>query len=189
MTPAPLFDGAATVTEYGTPTFEVARPGGPIQVWLRRDSAWVYIAARIPDVSVAWNDDLLLSLDTGGDRARGPMHDDFQWDFRRTLDSSVVYRGEGGQWRAPRDDPDWRLGADREGGGWEVRSVSDSAGWSVEFRLDPYYFSQAGKGLPGFAVRVFDGDPQAWYVWPAVPGIRQATEVERHPDLWAAVTP
>lgn len=185
----PVFDGAATVAEYGAPTLEIVRPGGAIQLWLRRDSAWVYIAGRIPDPSVAWNDDLLLSLDTGGDRAPGPVHDDFAWDFRRVLDSSVVYRGEAGRWRAPRDDPDWRLGAEREGGGWEVRSVSDSGGWSVEFRLDPYYFSQARGGLPGLAVRVFDGDPQAWYIWPDVPGIRQATEVERHPAMWGAVIP
>lgn len=185
----PVFDGRVSEAEYGAPSIEIPRPGGVIRLWLRRDSAFVYVAAWIPDSSVAWSDALLLSLDTGGDRSPGPMHDDFQWEFRRVLDSSVVFRGDGGRWRVPRDDPDWRLGAGREGGGWEVRSASDAVGWSVEFRVDPYYLSQAPGRLPGLALRIHDDDPQAWYIWPAAPGLRQPTELERRPGLWAAVSP
>ncbi len=183
----PDFDGRAGVEEYGAPSMEIARPGGVIRLWLRRDSAFVYLAAALPDSSFYWGDDLVISLDVRGDRDPAPGHYDFQWYFRRVLDSSVVYRGEGGHWRAPQDDPDWRLGAAREGGGWEVRSKSDSAGWSIEVRFDPEYFAPPPGRLPGLAVRVYNDDPQGWYVWPHPTDLRQPTELERRPDRWAVV--
>lgn len=182
-----VFDGRASREEYGAPTLELARAGGPVLVWVRHDSASVTLAAWLPDPSLYWGDDLVISLDTKGDRAAGPMHDDFQWYFRRALDSSVVFRGEAGKWRAPRDDPDWRLGPEREGGGWAVRSASDSAGWTLEFRLDLAYFQEARGTLPGLAVRTFDDDPQGWVAWPEPAGMKHPTEVERRPDRWAAV--
>lgn len=192
VTPAarPLtFDGQASVAEYGAPTLELVRAAGVVRVWARSDSAGVMLAVQLADPTPSWQDDVVLSLDTGGDRAAGPMHDDFQWYFRRVLDSSVVYRGEGGQWRAPRDDPDWRMGPARDGGGWEVRAASDSAGWSLEFRLDRAYFREARDGrVPGLALRVFDDDPQGWLAWPAAPGLKQPTEVEQRPALWAPVS-
>ena len=115
--PLPLpvvFDGSAGREEYGSPTLDLRRPAGTALIWLGRDDRYVYLAASIPDSTLNWGDGLAISLDTKGDRADGPMHDDFLWEFRRLLDSSVVYRGEQGHWRAPRDDPDWRLGAERE---------------------------------------------------------------------------
>ncbi|MBP6669572.1 MAG: hypothetical protein KA180_09030 [Gemmatimonadales bacterium] len=187
--PAPVvFDGVASREEYGAPTLELARPAGVVQLWLVRHGGSVVVAARMPDRTVSWGDDLVISLDTQGDRAPGPMHDDFQWYFRRVLDSSVVLRGEAGTWRAPRDDPDWRLGAEREGGGWEVRAVSDAEGWSLEFRMDQAYFAEAGAGRPGLAFRVFDDDPQGWVAWPTAPRVKHPTEVERQPALWAPVS-
>lgn len=186
---APLvFDGRASREEYGAPTLELARPAGVVQLWVVREGRSVVVAARLPDATVYWGDDLVISLDTQGDRAPGPMHDDFQWYFRRVLDSSVVLRGEAGKWRAPRDDPDWRLGAEREGGGWEVRAADDGAGWSLEFRLDQAYFEEARVGRPGLAFRVFDDDPQGWVAWPAAPRVKHPTEVERQPALWAPVS-
>jgi hypothetical protein len=182
-----VFDGRIDSAEYGAPSLVLPRPGGEVRLWLRRDHDWVYLAASLPDSSYYWGDDLVISLDTGGDRAAGPQHDDFQWYFRRALDSSVVFRGDGGTWRAPRDDPDWRLGAGREGGGWEVRSASDAAGWSLELRLDLQYFRQAGPRAPGLAIRVYDDEPQSWVPWPGAVAVRQPTEVERRPDLWAPV--
>ena len=182
-----MFDGRADSAEYGAPSLIIARPSGMVRIWLRRDQDRVYLAASLPDSTFYWGDDLVISLDTGGDRAPGPQHDDFQWYFRRTLDSSVVFRGDAGKWRAPRDDPEWRLGRDREGGGWEVRSVSEQGGWSLEFRLDLEYFRQSGTRHPGLALRVYDDAPQSWVAWPAVPAVRQPTEVERRPDLWAVV--
>lgn len=183
----PSFEGRVGVEEYGVPTLEIVRPAGTTRLWLRRDGEQVYLAAHIPDPTFYWGDDIVISLDTKGDRAPGPMHDDFQWYFRRVLDSSVVLRGEAGRWRMPRDDPDWRLGAERDGGGWEVRAVSDADGWSLEFRLDAGYFAQGGAALPGLSVRLYDDNPHGWVSWPAAE-VKHPTEVERRPDLWAPVS-
>ena len=182
-----VFDGSAGREEYGAPTVELPRPAGTALIWLGRDQRYVYLAASIPDSTPYWGDGLAISLDTKGDRADGPMHDDFLWEFRRLLDSSVVYRGEQGHWRAPRDDPDWRLGADRGGGGWEVRSTSTADGWMVELRLDIAYFEEARLGRPGLALRLFDDQGQDWLSWPAGNGRKHPSEVERHPSDWAAV--
>jgi putative phosphoesterase len=185
----PLFDGRASIEEYGAPSIGITRPGGVTSLWLRRDSAYVYLAASMPDSTFSWADDLVISLDVPGDRDPGPGHYDFQWYFRRMLDSSVVYRGEGGRWRAPQDDPDWRLGAAREGGGWEVRSQSTDSGWSLEIRFDPEYFTPPPGRSTGLAVREFDDQPQGWYAWPHPSSVRQPTEVERRPALWAVISP
>ncbi len=187
MDRAPVFDGRVSAEEYGAPTLTIDRPGGTVRVWLRSAGGSVYLAADMPDSTYYWGDDLVLGLDTGGNGGDGPGHDDFQWYFRRALDSSLIRRGEMGKWRMPRDDPDWRLGAEREGGGWEVRSVSETAGWSIEVRFDPYYFAQAAPGSPRLAVRVYDNDPHGWHPWPHPPGIRQPTEVEDRPGLWGIV--
>jgi hypothetical protein len=187
MERAPVFDGRADTAEYGRPSLIIDRPGGAVLVWLRSHAGQVYLAARLPDSTWYWGDDLVICLDTRGDRATGPMHDDFQWYFRRAMDSSVVFRGDAGKWRAPRDDPDWRLGREREGGGWEVRSADRPDGWSLELRLDAAYLSEAGAGHPGLAIRVYNDDPAGWHAWPSPAGIRQATEVERRPELWSVV--
>jgi hypothetical protein len=190
ITPAarpPVFDGRADSAEYGRPTVTIMRPAGTVQIWLRSHGGQVYLSAWLPDSTHYWGDDLVISLDTRGDRAPGPEHDDFQWCFRRALDSSVVFRGHAGKWRMPRDDPDWRLGSARAGGGWEVRSADGPGGWSLEFRLDSAYFGEAGAKHPGLALRVYDNDPSGWHAWPNPAGTRQATEVERRPDLWSVV--
>lgn len=185
----PVFDGVASVGEYGAPSLELQRPGGVTQLWLRRDSAFVYLAAAMPDSSFYWGDDLVVSLDVHGDRDAGPGHFDFQWYFRRVLDSSVVYRGDAGRWRAPLDDPDWRLGPARDGGGWEVRSVSTGSRWSLEVRFDAEYFTPPAGRATGLAIRLYDDGPQSWVAWPRPASVRQATEVERRPALWASVIP
>lgn len=183
----PRFDGRADSAEYGTPSVVITRPQGNVLVWARHDSAYVYLAARLPDSTFYWGDDLVISLDINGDASATPDHDDFQWYFRRNLDSSVVYRGSAaGQWQAPRGDPDWRLGADREGGGWEVRSADDGTGWSLELRLDIAFFREAG-GHPRVALRTYDNDPHGWRAWPMPVRIRQPAEVERRPVFWAPV--
>ncbi len=185
----PVFDGRASTEEYGAPSIEIASTGGGIRIWLRRDSTFIYLAAALPDTSFYWGDDLVVSLDVQGDRDPAPGHFDFQWCFRRVLDSSVVYRGDGGHWRVPQDDPDWRLGPAREGGGWEVRSQSVATGWTLEVRFDPEYFRPPDGRSSGLAVRSYNDAPQGWYAWPLPASIRQPAEVERHPALWAVVTP
>lgn len=184
---SPVFDGKADVAEYGEPSARISRPAGTVEIWLRSFEGKVYLAAHLPDSTFYWGDDLVISLDTRGDRATSPQHDDFQWYLRRTIDSSQVLRGNAGRWQPPRGDPDWVLGKEREGGGWEVRSAEDEKGWSLELKLDPQYFGEAGAGHPGIAFRVYDNDPHGWSIWPTPSGIRQPTEVERRPDLWAAV--
>jgi hypothetical protein len=183
------FDGIVSESEYGAPTITMPRPGGAVQLWLKRSEGQVYIAAAIADSTYYWGDDLVIGLDTGGDRGDGPGHDDFQWYFRRMIDSSIVRRGEAGKWRMPRDDPDWKLGAERTGGGWEVRSANDARGWSIEFKLDPYYFQQAGRGTPAIAFRVYDDSPHGWTAWPSPDGVKRPTEVEDRPRLWVPILP
>jgi hypothetical protein len=172
----------ASAAEYGPPSATIATPSGPVEIWLVRDTGVVLVAMRAPDRTPAWQDDFVVSLDLGG-RPHSPGQDDFQWYLRRVLDSSVVLRGGDGRWRPPQDDPDWRLGGERAGGGWELRSQSESAGWSVELRLDQAYFERE----PAIAFRVFNNDPQGWFVWPLVGDLRQPTELEQRPDHWIRV--
>src|SRR5690349_15190084 len=75
----PVFDGAVSVAEYGSPTITMTRPGGAVQLWLKQHDGQVYLAAQIGDSTYYWGDDLVIGLDTGGDRGDGPGHDDFQW--------------------------------------------------------------------------------------------------------------
>lgn len=181
---APVFDGLVSEAEYGAPMFTLGSGEG----WVVSSRDTVIIAVRFADSSYYWGDDLVVSLDVWGDRGAAPGHDDFQWYLRRTLDSSVVYRGEQGKWRAPRDDPDWRLGRDREGGGWEVRVASDSAGWSLELRLDAAFFREARPGTtPALAFRTYNDAPHGWSTWPARDGLRHPTELERRPEWWVPV--
>jgi hypothetical protein len=121
--------------------FDSAPVRGTALIWLLRSADTVFIAASIPDTTHYWGDDFVLSLDIRGDGGPSPQHDDFQWYLRRVLDSSVVFRGRNGRWEPPRDDPDWRLGRDRSGGGWEVTARDGSRGWSLLLRLDPAWFA------------------------------------------------
>lgn len=184
---APAFDGKVSEGEYGAPAVVIPRPQGEVRLWAVESEGSVYLAVSLPDSSFYWGDDAVISLDIGGDRGAAPGHNDFQWYFRRVLDSSVVYRGEQGTWRFPRHDPDWRLGAERAGGGWEVRSVSDERGWSLEFRLDRAYFLEAKRGTAAISLRVYNDAPHGWHVWPPAASVRHPTEVERRPELWVPV--
>lgn len=184
----PVIDGAVTPAEWGDVSLEVSRPQGPARVWIKRDSGAVYVAGLIPDTSVSWMDDLVISLDMGYIESAAPDHDDFQWYFRRVIDSSEVFRGQGGKWQSPRGDPDWRLRAAREGGGWSVRAQSNGSGWSLELKLDLSFFQSATKGAsPRIAFRTFDDAPQGWQVWPESPDLVQPTALERIPERWVPV--
>jgi hypothetical protein len=97
-------------------------------IWLLRAADTVFIAASIPDSTPYWGDDLVLGLDIRGDGSPSPQHDDLLWDFRRVLDSSVVFRGRNGRWQPPRNDPDWRLGGER-GGVWVGGNLPKRPGW------------------------------------------------------------
>jgi hypothetical protein len=172
---------------YGPPQVELGTRQGRARVWLLQAADTFFVAASIPDSSRYWGDDFVLSLDTQGDGGDSPQHDDFQLYFRRVLDSSVVFRGRLGRWEPPKGDPDWRLGADRSGGGWEVSEREDAQGWNLLLRLDPAWLEGAEGRLPRLALRIYDNDPQGWFAWPLQPGTPQASSVERIPDRWAPV--
>jgi hypothetical protein len=148
----------------GSPQVKISTRQRPALVWLLRAGDTVFIAASISDTSQYWGDDFVISLDTRGEGAADPQHEDFQWYFRRTIDSSIVYRGRNGHWQPPRDDPDWRLGADRSGGGWEVTTRNRSDGWSLLLRLAPEWFAGENGARPRIAfgsmtTRPMDGSP------------------------------
>lgn len=161
--------------------------GGRARLWLVRagDTVGLYVAVRDPEPSLA--DELVISLDPEGDAAAAPAHDDFQWQLRRVLDSSVVYRGRGGRWAPPRDDPDWRLGPEHSGGGWEVEAAETGDGWCVLLRLDPAWLAGAAFRRPRLAVRLYVGEPGGWYAWPPQGEGAHPTEVERAPSRWIPI--
>ena len=160
---------------------------GRVLVWLVRAADTVAIYAAMRDPSPSADDEIVVSLDMAGDAAGSPQHDDFQWRLRRVLDSSVVYRGRGGRWEPPRDDPAWRLGSEREGGGWQVDAAEASEGWRLVLRLHAAMLAGEGARRPALAFRVYDGTPGGWYAWPTQRAGAHPTEVERAPFLWAPV--
>jgi hypothetical protein len=101
--------------------------------------------------------------------------------------TAAVFRGLNGRWEPPRDDPDWRLGRDRSGGGWEVSARDSPRGWSLLLRLDPAWFAGADGALPRVAFRVYQNAPSGWFAWPPARGTAPSTTVERTPSLWAEV--
>jgi hypothetical protein len=178
---------AIDTMHFGPPQIRIPTRQGTASVWLVRAVDTVFIAASIPDSTLYWGDDFVLSLDTEGDGAPVPGHDDFQLYFRRALDSSVVYRGRNGRWEPPRDDPDWRLGPERSGGGWEVGSRNNRLGWDLLVRLDPAWFTGQEGRLPRVAFRIYDNDPSGWFAWPTPTGSAPHSSVERMPSLWVPV--
>jgi hypothetical protein len=186
----PATDCLGDSAMWGTPQIRLRTGQGTASVWLLRVADSVYLVAAIPDSTFYWGDDLVLSLDTEGDRAEAPQHDDFQWYFRRILDSSVVYRGRAGNWDPPQGDPDWRLRRERHGAGWDVRALerTGGGGWTVVLRLDAGWLELA-PGRPGLAVRIYDDDPGGWHSWPAPTEGLHPARVERRPALWGVVTP
>jgi hypothetical protein len=174
---------------YGPPQLRIPTRQGTALVWLLRSVDTVFVAAAMPDSTRSWADDFVLSIDLHGDGGASPGHDDFQWDFRRVLDSSVVFRGRNGHWESPKGDPDWRLKGERSGGGWEVSSRDGPLGWTLLLRLDPVWFAEAIGSLPRVAFRIFDNDPQGFFAWPTTPGVPQPHAVESFPEKWAPVRP
>ena len=180
-------DVGSSFAALGEPSLRINTGQGAASIWLLRTHDSAFVIARTSDSTYYWGDDLVISLDVSGDRGTVPGHDDFQWYFRRALDSSVVYRGRAGRWEAPRGDPDWRLGASREGGGWTVGGRSEAAGWWVVLRLDGAWLQGEAGRRPGIAFRVYDDSPGGWFAWPGPAGVRQPAGIEKVPDLWGSV--
>src|ERR671915_454286 len=132
--PPPGINQTIDSASLGSPQVRIRTGQGTASVWLLRNRDTVYVAASISDSTPYWGDDFVVSLDTSGDAATAPQHDDFQLYFRRALDSSVVYRGRNGRWEPPRGDPDWRIGRERSGGGWEVSGRNQTQNWTLLLR-------------------------------------------------------
>jgi len=181
----PGVDDSVTV---GGPAVVIRTGQGLASVWLARRRDTVELYAALPDSTVDWSDDFVISLSTGGELGEAPGHEEFQWYFRRVLDSSMVYRGRNGRWEAPRGDPDWRLGPERSGGGWTVTSGNSPSGWWVRLRLEPGWLDGQDGTLPAIAFRVHDNEPQGWYAWPEARAGTQPVDVERMPARWVPVT-
>ena len=177
---------AADSARYGPPQVRIPTRQGTALVWLLRSSDTVFVAASIADSTPSWRDDFVLSLDIKGDGGPSPQHDDFQLDFRRVLDSSVVYRGRNGRWQPPQDDPDWRLGSGRSGGGWEVSGEESGLSWNLILRLDPAWLEGSEGRLARMAFRIYDNSPSGWFSWPRPRGV-VPTKVEQTPQQWAPV--
>jgi hypothetical protein len=170
-------------SRYGAPQLRIRTGQGTALVWLLRAADSLFVAAVIPDSTPYWGDDFVLSLNLRGEGGAAPGDDDFQWYFRRVLDSSVVYRGRDGRWQAPRADPDWRMGAERAGGGWEVSARENRRGWSLILRLDPAWLGESGRRLPRVAFRIYDDSPPGWFAWPQRAGATPVS-IEQTPSLW-----
>lgn len=183
--PAPL-SSSATIA-YRGPQLSIPTGQGRAEIWMLRSLDTVFVLVVMVDSTRHWADEFAFSIDTHGDGGVRPGHDDFQWVFRRVTDSTVIFRGRNGRWEPPKADPDWRLGRDRAGGGWEVSGLDRPLDWTLLLRLDPSWFEGAGGRLPRVAFRVYDNDPPGWFAWPLLKGIPQATLVERTPDLWSPV--
>jgi hypothetical protein len=183
----PAADGRIDSTALGAPQVIIPTGQGQTSIWLLRAKDTVFVAALIADGSPSAADELAVCLDVAGDHGTAPGHDDFQWALHRTLDSSVVYRGRGGRWTPPLDDPDWRLGRSREGGGWQVSGMDDARQWSVVLRLDPAWLEGEQGRRPAIGFRVHDDDPNGWYSWPSPRTSAGATLLERTPALWVPV--
>ena len=183
----PRPDQAVNSERHGWPQLRLGTRQGTASVWFLRSADTFFVAATIPDSSWYWGDEFVLSIDTRGDGGSSPQHDDFQWYVRRAVDSSIVFRGRNGRWEPPKGDPDWRLGGERSGGGWEMSAHDGPGGWSLLLRLDPAWLTGSAGRLPRLAVRIFDNDPQGWFAWPLPLNLPQPSAVERTPDLWAPI--
>ncbi len=168
----------------GPPQVRLELGGSPVAFWLLRSADTVLVAGRVPDATRSWSDEVVVSLHLAAEVAASPQHDDFQWVLRRSLDSSVVFRGRGNRWEPPRSDPDWRLGPDHSGGGWTVATREVAGGWWVLLRLEGPWLPDADPP-PRFAVRVRDSQSSQWAAWPS--GKVHPSEVEASPELWGVV--
>jgi hypothetical protein len=180
----PAADGHIDSAAWGPPQLRIATIQGQASVWLLRAADTAFVAVAVPDRSRSWSDGVAVCFDVAGDRAEAPAHNDFQWMLQRVLDSSVVYRGRAGRWEPPRDDPDWRLGAAREGGGWEVSGADDGTVWSLVLRLDPAWLDGEQGRRPAIGFQIHDDDPNRWYSWPAVTTPAGPKLLDRTPALW-----
>lgn len=183
----PVVGEGVDSARYGPPQVRIPTRQGGALVWLLRAADSFFVAATIPDTTPYWGDDFVMSLNTSGRGGASPGHDDFQWYIRRVVDSTVIYRGRAGRWEAPRGDPDWKLGGERSGGGWELSAREEEKSWSLILRLDPAWLVGSEGHIPRVTFRIYDNSPQGWFAWPTRTGVAPVS-VEETPSLWGFVS-
>ena len=65
---SPPRDAAPGASALGDPSVRLATGQGAAEIWLLRTHDSAFVAARIPDSTYYWGDDLVISLDISGDR-------------------------------------------------------------------------------------------------------------------------
>lgn len=183
---APVLDGRVAKNEYAAPTVRIAVPLGEVQVSMTRHGGYLYIAAVLPDTSMYWGDDFVVSFDANGSGGAAPDVGDRQWYLRRVLDSSVVFVVDAaakGRWNPDGVTPKL-LGGKRHDDVWDVAASSTATGWSVELRIRESLFS-AGHP-PRVSFRTYNDKPRGWFTFPqALDG--KPLSVERVPLQWVAL--
>jgi hypothetical protein len=179
---APTFDGTVTEREYGVPALQFTTAVGVARVWMGRHDDYLYIAAVLPDSTVDWSDDFVVSLDPLGRGDASPNGGDRQWYLRRILDKSVVVVAQPDGWYSSGHRPTV-LGATRHHPDWDIASTSSSAGWMVELRIR-LNVVKPGPGAPRIAFRTYNNQPSGWWSWPMPPDGVPPQHVEQRPDLW-----
>ena len=151
---APVLDGRVDDAEYGAASIRIPTATGEVTAWIGRRDGYIYIAASLPDSSFYWGDDFVVSIDPDGSGGTNPGDGDRQWYLRRVLDSSVVLTASGGRWETP-GKPTLMLGTARHHADWDVASVSNAAGWTIELRIRESLLS-----APRLALRTYNDAPR-----------------------------
>ncbi|MEO7456191.1 MAG: hypothetical protein ABIY52_08005 [Gemmatimonadaceae bacterium] len=181
---APVMDGHVAKGEYGPATLKFTTRQGEASVWMRRHGGFVYIAATLPDTSMYWGDDFVISMDLDGNAGSAPDVGDRQFYLRRALDSSVVFVVDAparGHWLVPGQMPPL-LRATRHTADWDVAGSSSPSEWSVELRVKESLFSK--KAQPRIAFRTYNDKPKGWTSLPKASVDSMTIKVERNPSLW-----
>jgi hypothetical protein len=181
---APVVDGKVFSAEYGAPKLRFPGVSGDVSVSLTRSGGYLYIAAELPDTSMYWGDDFVVSFDLNGSGGDTPDVGDQQWYLRRVLDSSVVFvvdQAAKGRWVAAGITPPL-LKEKRHDADWDVASSSTAQGWSVELRVREGIIPKGAK--PRVTFRTYNDKPRGWRSYPKAAADSLTLRVERNPGMW-----
>ena len=152
---APLvFDGHVSKLEYGDAKHSLFTNGhGQVDVYVKVFDGRLCFGFVIPDETVHPGDDMVVMLDTRNARPETPDKDDLRAYVRRKIENSRMHVGDGKAWID-------------QYGPWEYRAVSYAAGWEVECRIPISSLGVTDKTTMGFALRIWDNEPQKNFNWP-----------------------
>lgn len=150
----PIFDGHVSKLEYSDARHFVFTNGhGEVDVYVKIADGCLCFAFVIPDDTYHTGDDMVVMLDTKNARQEAPGKDDLRAYVRRKTEHARMHVGDGKEW------------VDQYGP-WEYRSTSYASGWEMECRIPLQAIGVTGKTTLGFALRIWDNEPQKVYNWP-----------------------